>query len=207
MTSLFSARPPKTHPRSDTEAKEKQAYSQAFKVPVWHERVYLFRPCGWQWQGESRPTESSCSREFSTTTDKETHQIVSWIDGILPQVHQRIATPLSDLTKKSLPDKIQWNDNCEQAFVTLKRVLCQSPILVNPDFDKPFLLQTDASDRGIGAVLSQEDDEGGDQPVAYFSRKLLPREVRYSTIEKECLAIKLGVEAFKVYLLGRQFTI
>ena len=69
------------------------------------------------------------------------------------------------------------------------------------------MLQTDASDLGVGAVLSQYDDNGHDHPVAYFSRKLLPREVNYSTVEKECLAIKLGVQAFQVYLLGRPFTI
>ena len=85
--------------------------------------------------------------------------------------------------------------------------LCQSPVLRSPDFKKQFILQTDASDRGVGAVLSQMGDDGKEQPVAYFSRKLLPREVRYSTIEKECLAIKLGVEAFRVYLLGREFVV
>uniref|UniRef100_A0A1X7TA94 Reverse transcriptase RNase H-like domain-containing protein n=1 Tax=Amphimedon queenslandica TaxID=400682 RepID=A0A1X7TA94_AMPQE len=66
---------------------------------------------------------------------------------------------------------------------------------------------TDASDRGVGAVLSQLDDSGQEHPVAYFSKKLLPREEKYSTIEKECLAIKLGVKAFQVYLLGKQFQI
>ena len=60
---------------------------------------------------------------------------------------------------------------------------------------------------GYRAVLSQLDEEGKDRPVAYYSRKLLPREQRYSTIEQECLAIKLGVEAFKVYLLGKPFII
>ena len=69
------------------------------------------------------------------------------------------------------------------------------------------MLQTDASDRGIGAVLSQCNDEGEEHPVAYFSCKLLPREERYSTVEKECLAIKLGIQAFRVYLLGRTFLI
>ena len=59
---------------------------------------------------------------------------------------------------------------------------------------------------GIGAVLSQIED-GLDHPVGYFSKKLLPREERYSTVEKECLAIRLAVEAFKVYLLGRNFVI
>ena len=54
--------------------------------------------------------------------------------------------------------------------------------------------------------MSQPDEEGLEHAVAYFSRKLLLREQKFSVIEKECLAIKLGVEAFSVYLLGRQFT-
>ena len=58
----------------------------------------------------------------------------------------------------------------------------------------------------MGAVLSQPDGSGADHPVAYFSRKLLPREEEYSTVE-ECLAIKLGIQAFRVYLLGRPFTV
>ena len=85
--------------------------------------------------------------------------------------------------------------------------MCTAPVLRNPDFSKPFLLQTDASDRGVGAVLSQRDENGEEHPLEYFSRKLLPREERYSTVEKECLAIKLGTQAFRIYLLGREFTI
>ena len=114
--------------------------------------------------------------------------------------YSTIATPLSDLTRKSLPDRVAWSAECEHAFNSLKKALCKSPILCNPNFDKPFILQTDASDYGVGAVLSQKDEEGNDKPISYFCRKLLPRERRYSTIEKECLA-------FKVYLLGRYFTI
>ena len=72
---------------------------------------------------------------------------------------------------------------------------------------KEFILQTDASERGIGAVLSQCDENGTEHPVAFYSRKLLPREVKYSTIEKECLAIKAATHNFRVYLLGRKFTI
>ena len=78
---------------------------------------------------------------------------------------------------------------------------------MSPDFEKPFVLQTDASEQSVGAVLSQQNDNGDEHPVAYWSRKLLPREQRYSTIEKECLAIKLGVMAFWVYLLGWPFHI
>ena len=80
--------------------------------------------------------------------------------------------------------------------------MCSAPVLRAPDFTKEFILQTDASEHGVGAVLSQEDEERVDHPVAYFSRKLLPREERYSTIEKECLAIKLAIQAFRVYLVA-----
>ena len=96
-----------------------------------------------------------------------------------------IAIPLTDLTKKALPDKVNWTPECERAFSELKKVLTETPILRNPDFDKEFILQTDASDRGVGGVLSQLDDEGNDRPISYFSRKLLPREEKYSTIEKD----------------------
>ena len=96
---------------------------------------------------------------------------------------------------------------CDQASQRLKFLLYSFPVLRSPDFQKLFILQTDASDYGVGAVLSQEDENGDDHPVAYFSRKLLPRVQQYSTIEKECLAIKLATHAFCVYLLGRQFTI
>ena len=118
-----------------------------------------------------------------------------------------IAVPLTDLTKKSAPNQVRWSVECNKAFEKLKSLLCSAPVLQSPDFSQPFVLQTDASDFGVGAVLSQTDGEGIDHPVAYFSRKLLPREQRYSTVEKECLAIKLGTQAFRVYLLGRPFTI
>ena len=82
-----------------------------------------------------------------------------------------------------------------------------STILTSPDFTKEFILQTDASAWGIGAVLSQQDNDNIEHPIAYYSRKLLPRETRYSTIEKECLAIKAATHHFRVYLHGWRFTI
>ena len=118
-----------------------------------------------------------------------------------------IATPLTDLTRKSSPNVVVWDEKCAEGFERLKNYLCSSSVLRSPDFTKPFVLQTDASDRGAGAVLSQCDSKGEEHPVAYYSRKFLPREERYSTVEKECLAIKLAVTAFRVYLLGRKFTI
>ena len=123
------------------------------------------------------------------------------------QDYASIATPLTDLTKNAAPNQVVWTDRCERSFQKLKNLLCSEPVLRSPDFTKEFILQTDASDVGVGAVLSQLDEEGADHPVAYYSRKLLAREQKYATIEKECLAIKLATQAFRVYLLGRPFII
>ena len=118
-----------------------------------------------------------------------------------------LAAPLTELTRSNAPTIVKWTTSCNTAFMDLKRLLCSSPVLQCPDFSRPFILQTDASDWGVGGVLSQLDQEGLDHPVAYFSRKLLPRERRYATVEKECLAIKLAIQAFRVYLLGKPFRI
>lgn len=118
-----------------------------------------------------------------------------------------IAVPLTDRTRKTAANRVQWDEHCDKAFRELKHRLCQAPVLWSPNFSLPFVVQTDASERGIGAVLSQCDEAGNDHPLAYFSRKLLPREQKYSTVEKECLAIRLAIKAFRVYLLGRPFKI
>ena len=118
-----------------------------------------------------------------------------------------LARPLTDLTRKQQPDPVQWTPACEEAFIALKKALVDPPVLHNPDFNQPFILQTDASDLAIGAVLSQKGADGLEHPVSYFSRKLLPHETRYATVEKECLAVKLSIEQFCVYLTGRRFTV
>ena len=116
------------------------------------------------------------------------------------------AAPLTDLTKGRLPEKVLWTEEAEEAFRLLKEKLCSEPVLATPDFKKPLLVQTDASESGVGAVLSQLQ-EGEEHPIIYLSRKLLPREKNYSTIEKECLAIKWALEELRYYLLGRHFTL
>ena len=76
----------------------------------------------------------------------------------------------------------------------MKDALIDTAVLRVADPTKPYILQTDASERGLGAVLSQVDAQGEEHPVAFTSRKLLLREMNYSTIEKECLAIVMGIE-------------
>ena len=97
--------------------------------------------------------------------------------------------------KKGSPDKVKWEDCHQQAFLRLKEGLLHGPTLSCPDYVKLFVLQTDASDRGVGAVLSQQEGIE-DRPLAFYSRKLMPREMRYTTIEKECLAVVNAVKHF-----------
>lgn len=117
-----------------------------------------------------------------------------------------IAAPLSDLTRTSEPDKTQWTSQTQEAFQKLKDALTSAPVLRGVDFSKEFTLQTDASNVGIGAVLSQQW-ESGDQPVAFFSRKLIPRERNWAAMDKECLAIVEGIRHFAFYLTGVPFTV
>ena len=95
-----------------------------------------------------------------------------------------IAKPLTDLAQKIVPETIPWSMICQEALQILKQTLLTNPIVRNPDFSKVFILQTDASEVGVGTVLSQLDDNDQDHPIGYFSRKLLPREQKYATVEK-----------------------
>ncbi|KAL0152849.1 hypothetical protein M9458_051843 [Cirrhinus mrigala] len=117
-----------------------------------------------------------------------------------------IAAPLTDLTRKGQPERIRWSEEAERAFQIIKWALTTEPVLRAPDFTCPFLLQTDASDTGLGAMLSQVQN-GEEHPVVYISRKLSQAERNYAAVEKEALAIKWAVLELRYYLLGRRFTL
>lgn len=116
------------------------------------------------------------------------------------------AAALTDMVGSRCPNRLQWSEEAKMAFRDIQSALGEEPLLHNPDFNKSFIVQTDASERGIGAVLLQGSPKGR-QLVACISRKLFPREVRYSTVEKECLAMKWALDSLKYYLLGREFIV
>lgn len=115
-----------------------------------------------------------------------------------------LTKPLTKCLKKNT--KVEHTSEFKESFEKSKTVLCNAPILQYPNFEKPFILTTDASDVSIGAVLSQ-GNIGSDRPIAYASRTLSATETRYSTIEKELLAIVWATKYFRPYLYGRKFTI
>ena len=162
--------------------------------------------------GQVKPEESKVEdlRNFPLPKTKRKVRAFSGLSGyyrkFIPH-YATVAALLTDLTRRNSPTRVVWTAECQIAFDSLKESLCNSPVLRSPDFAAEFILQTDAFNRGIGAVLSQRHDDGVDHPIAYYSKKLQPREERYATVEKECLAIKMAIENFRVYLLGHHFTI
>ncbi|KAL1263611.1 hypothetical protein QQF64_006350 [Cirrhinus molitorella] len=131
--------------------------------------------------------------------------LIGWYRRFIPNFAGR-AAPLTDLTKKISSSKVKWTPECEQAFQDLKSCLCKDPVLQSPNFDLPFVVQTDTSELGLGAVLLQGDGENR-HSVQYISRKLFPRETKYSTIKKEALAIKWALDTLTHYLIGKDFVL
>ena len=115
-----------------------------------------------------------------------------------------IAKPLHDLTAKD--KSFKWSEDCQISFDKLKQALMSEPILAHPDFSKEFILDTDASDKAIGAVLSQVID-GKERVCAYASRCLSKSERRYCVTRKELLAVTYFVKYFRHYLYGQQFLV
>jgi len=111
-----------------------------------------------------------------------------------------ICRPLTNLLKKGTP--FIWTCSTEEAFQLLKQALMEAHVLAILDFSKTFVLETDACDYGLGAVLMQEG-----HPVAYLSKPLCPRNQALSTYEKECMAILMAVEKWRPYLQHKEFLI
>ena len=115
-----------------------------------------------------------------------------------------IASPLHKLTERGR--QFHWTSECAAAFASLKQRLINASILAFPDFTQPFLVDTDASHSGIGAVLSQIVD-GKEKVIAYASRTLSKAERKYCVTRKELLAMVTFIRHFRPYLLGRHFTL
>ena len=115
----------------------------------------------------------------------------------------KIAGPLTEKTSESIT--YEWTDEMQMAFEELKESLTKPPVLVYPNYGKPFIVSTDASSKAVGAVLSQLDDNGREHPIHYASRNLNEAEKNYSAFEREALGIVFALKKFRHYLLSNQF--
>ena len=113
------------------------------------------------------------------------------------------ARPLTELTKKGV--QLRWGPEEEAAFTDLKDTLTSEPVLALPDFTMPFVLMTDGSSTGLGAVLGQlYEGEARERVIGYASRRTTKLEESYSACELECIALIWATKHFRDYLLGRQ---
>lgn len=118
--------------------------------------------------------------------------------------YSHVTSPITDLLKKS--KKFKWTDEAENSLNELKSILTSAPVLANPDYTRPFIIETDASQLAVGAALLQEFEEGK-RIVGYYSKKLTNTQRKYSATEKECLAVLLAIENFRHYIEGSVFTV
>ena len=164
--------------------------------------------------GTLRPTHDKIQKILqipTPTTKKQVRSLVGLLSFYRRYVPNfaTLSAPLTDLIRdspKSSARSVCWTPECADALKIIQNILCKVPILLLPQMDAPFVLRTDASSIGLGAVLLQ-DFEGLLHPVAFASRKMLQRECNYSTIERECLAIVWGIQKFVRFLWGVRFVL
>lgn len=130
--------------------------------------------------------------------------LCNWFRAFIPHFADKCA-PLTDLGKKNC--KWKWGREQEEAFQSIKDEICANTVvLASPNPELPIILQTDASNLGLGAVVYQETDTGK-SIIAFGSKKLNDTQRAYHTMEKECYAIDWAVKKYRHYLEGRPFTL
>lgn len=123
------------------------------------------------------------------------------------QSYSKIITPICRLLRKDIP--FSWDNKCDSAFKTLKTAFTTAPILTHFSPDQPIVIETDASDFAIGAIISHPDKDNPKilRPIAYHSRKLSPAELNYEIYDKEMLAIVEALRVWRAYTEGSRHQI
>ena len=130
--------------------------------------------------------------------------MAGWYRRFIPNF-STITAPLTELIKKG--KKFEWSDRAENALEDVKKALVSEPVLANPDYEQPFTIQTDASDLGMGGVLVQGEGKGCEKVIAYMSSKFSSAQRKYTTTERECLAVITAIEKFRQYIEGTKFKV
>jgi hypothetical protein len=155
--------------------------------------------------GKIKPDDAKIEAITSVPTPTTKKQLRSWLGLIgyyrsLIRGHSSLTFNLTELLKKSAPEKLKWGIEHQANFEKLKNALLSQPVLVPPDTSKQYIVQTDASITSLGAILCQIGDDGNEHVIEYASRKLLPREQKYSAIELELLCLVWALKKWEHFV-------
>ena len=152
---------------------------------------------------QADPKKIEAIKQFPVPTDLKSLRsflgLASYYSRFI-QDFSKTANPLFALTRKDVP--FIWSPACKAAFEELKKRLVEAPVLVFPNFGRGFVLETDTSGLGLGAVLAQEQEDATTRPIAYASRTLQQHEKNYGSTELEGLGVVLVVKHCRPYLYG-----
>lgn len=166
-----------------------------FKVKHVAYMGHIFGPDGIQPDPEKTRAIAEMERPSDVQGVQRLIGVVTYLAKFLPQL-STVSEPLRRLTDKN--SEFDWLPQHEEAFLRIKELISATPILRYYDVNLPVTLESDSSDVGLGAVITQEG-----RPIAYASRALTPTERNYAQIEKECLSIVFAAERFEHYILGK----
>ncbi|GFW49541.1 retrovirus-related Pol polyprotein from transposon 297 [Trichonephila clavipes] len=166
--------------------------------------------CGSGFSHPFRDQSSGCSRvPYPSHENPNTCFLRS--SGLLPKLYKSILGNRCSVDGcvegKSKEGRITWTTECENAFRELKGKLIDKPVLYAPNFEREFIVQTDASNAGMGAVLTQLTEQGEEHPILYLSKKFSEVEKCYCTTEKECASIVFAIKRLHYYLDGNSFLV
>ena len=161
--------------------------------------VYLGHVVG---NGKIKPVQAKVEaiEQFPVPKSKQELSRFLGLAGYYRKFCKNFASVVAPLTDLLGSVQFQWTQSCTEAFCRVKTMLTTEPILASPDYGAKFYLTIDACDVGVGAVLQQRGHDGTLRPISYFSRKLNSAQRKYSTVEKEALALILAVRHYEVYL-------
>lgn len=162
--------------------------------------------------GERRPDPEKLAALQSLarpTTRKELRSVLGLFGYFRPYLEgfAGMAKPLTDLTRNNGPATLPWGEGEQRAFDAIKAKLCQVTRLAIPKIGEPFNLYTDASGSAVGSCLTQINEIGAEQPIAYASQKLTDTQTRWSTIERESYAVIFSLQKWNEIIFGAPITV
>lgn len=147
-------------------------------------------------------------RPETKTQVRQVLGLFGWFREFIPNYAQ-VAYPLTELTSKRVPLRVPWGEVEQRSFDQLKELLCEKAkqSLEIIDWNKPFVIRTDASEHAVAGILLQPSDTGDEHPIAFYSKKLNSTQKAWATIEKEAYAVLEALRRFRSWVFGAKIVV